>query len=171
MTQAFLRILSRNSQLWSANNLTSLTFTPIWERHTGCWRTIKTSDRSKCIKIIDLSVFSQDELDAVAWALNTRPRKSLGFKCPAELFLPDTFNGDEYYRRLVALRTWNRRLLERFDSCGEFLNRPLFLLESTRFPKWRGLNYYLNTSIVINCIFTGTLTFYVCPSYIIYLYE
>ncbi len=56
-------------------------------------------------KGIDLSVFSQDELDAVAWALNTRPRKSLGFKCPAELFLPDTFNGDEYYRRLVALRT------------------------------------------------------------------
>lgn len=56
-------------------------------------------------KGVDLSVFSQEELDAVAWALNTRPRKSLGFKCPAELFLPDTFNADEYYRRLVALRT------------------------------------------------------------------
>ena len=56
-------------------------------------------------KGIDLSVFSQDELDSVAWALNTRPRKSLGFKCPAELFLPDTFNADEYYRRLVALHT------------------------------------------------------------------
>jgi len=48
-------------------------------------------------------VFSQEDLAAVAWALNTRPLKSLGFKCPAELFLPDTFNADEYYRRLVAL--------------------------------------------------------------------
>jgi transposase, IS30 family len=56
-------------------------------------------------KGIDLSVFSQDELGSVAWALNTRPRKSLGFKCLAELFLPDTFNADEYYRRLVALHT------------------------------------------------------------------
>jgi IS30 family transposase len=37
----------------------------------------------------DLSVFSQEELDAIAWKLNTRPRKSLGWKCPAELFLPD----------------------------------------------------------------------------------
>ncbi len=54
-------------------------------------------------KGIDLSVFSQDELDTVAWAFNTRPRKSLGFKCPAELFLPGTFNAEEYYRRLVAL--------------------------------------------------------------------
>ncbi len=56
-------------------------------------------------KGIDLSVFSQEELDTVAWALNTRPRKSLGFKCPAELLLPDTFNADEYYRRLVAPQT------------------------------------------------------------------
>jgi IS30 family transposase len=56
-------------------------------------------------KGIDLSVFSQEELDRVAWALNTRPRKSLVFKCPAKLFLPDTFNADEYYRRLVALHT------------------------------------------------------------------
>jgi len=45
-------------------------------------------------------VFSQDELDAVAWALNTRPRKSLGFKCPAELFLPDTFNGATFMPRV-----------------------------------------------------------------------
>lgn len=37
----------------------------------------------------DLSVFSQQELDDVAWKLNTRPRKTLGWKCPAELFLPD----------------------------------------------------------------------------------
>jgi IS30 family transposase len=56
-------------------------------------------------KGIDLSVFRQEELDTVAWALNIRPRKSLGFKCPAELFLPDTLDADEYYRRLVALHS------------------------------------------------------------------
>jgi IS30 family transposase len=55
-------------------------------------------------KEIDLSVFNQEELDTVAWALNIRPRKSLGFKCPAELFLPDAFNADEYKRRFVALQ-------------------------------------------------------------------
>ena len=31
----------------------------------------------------DLSGFSQDQLDAVAWQLNTRPRKSLNWLCPA----------------------------------------------------------------------------------------
>ena len=36
----------------------------------------------------DLSPFSQSDLDDIAWKLNTRPRKSLGWKCPAELFLP-----------------------------------------------------------------------------------
>jgi transposase, IS30 family len=37
----------------------------------------------------DLSLFSQDQLDDIAWRLNTRPRKSLGWKAPAELFLPE----------------------------------------------------------------------------------
>ena len=37
----------------------------------------------------NLSVFSQDELDAVAWELNTRPRKGFGWRGPAELFLAD----------------------------------------------------------------------------------
>jgi transposase, IS30 family len=34
----------------------------------------------------DLSQFSQDELDAIAWQLNNRPRKSLNFYSPAEIF-------------------------------------------------------------------------------------
>jgi IS30 family transposase len=36
----------------------------------------------------DLSLFSQDQLDDIAWRLNVRPRKTLGWKAPAELFLP-----------------------------------------------------------------------------------
>ena len=34
----------------------------------------------------DLSVYSQRELDVVAWSLNTRPRKSMGFRTPAQVF-------------------------------------------------------------------------------------
>jgi transposase, IS30 family len=37
----------------------------------------------------DLSAFSQNRLDDIAWKLNTRIRKSLGWKAPAELFLPE----------------------------------------------------------------------------------
>jgi transposase, IS30 family len=40
-------------------------------------------------KKTDLSVYSQDELDQVAWQLNTRPRKSLGWKCPAQMMMPE----------------------------------------------------------------------------------
>ena len=34
----------------------------------------------------DLSAYSQRDLDYIAWALNSRPRKSLGFRTPAEVF-------------------------------------------------------------------------------------
>ena len=34
----------------------------------------------------DLSVYSQDQLEAIAYSLNTRPRKSLGFRTPLEVF-------------------------------------------------------------------------------------
>ena len=37
----------------------------------------------------DLSIYTQEQLDDIAWKLNTRPRKSLGWKAPAELFLPN----------------------------------------------------------------------------------
>jgi IS30 family transposase len=52
----------------------------------------------------DLSVYSQEDLDAIAWELNTRPRKSLGFKCPAELFTPDAFDFRQHHAALFALQ-------------------------------------------------------------------
>ena len=55
----------------------------------------------------DLSGHSQQALDDIAWKLNTRPRKSLGWKSPAELFLPeDAFDFKSYWAdklNLVAL--------------------------------------------------------------------
>jgi IS30 family transposase len=56
-------------------------------------------------KNADLSVLKQSELDAIAWQLNTRPRKSLGWKCPAELFIPNSFDYAAYYKAIVALPT------------------------------------------------------------------
>jgi transposase, IS30 family len=40
----------------------------------------------------DLSVYSQRELDAIAWNLDTRPRKSMGFNTPAEVFFERCFD-------------------------------------------------------------------------------
>ena len=37
----------------------------------------------------DLSGYSQQQLDEVAFMMNAKPRASLGGKCPAELFLPE----------------------------------------------------------------------------------
>lgn len=51
----------------------------------------------------DLSGFTQKELDAIAWTLNTRPRKTLGFKCPAELLTPDAFDFRQHHAALFAL--------------------------------------------------------------------
>jgi IS30 family transposase len=46
----------------------------------------------------DLSSYSQQQLDEIAASLNARPRKSLGWKTPAELFLPEgAFNFKEYW--------------------------------------------------------------------------
>lgn len=51
----------------------------------------------------DLGQSTQEELDAIAWKLNTRPRKSLGFRCPAELFTPDAFDFKQHHAALFAL--------------------------------------------------------------------
>jgi len=59
----------------------------------------------------DLSVLSQEDLDNIAFDLNVRPRKSLGWKCPLELFMPESFDYKSFYRKTVALPTLNRRAL------------------------------------------------------------
>jgi IS30 family transposase len=47
----------------------------------------------------DLSLFSQDQLDDIAMLLNARPRKSLGWKAPAALFLPEgAFHFQKYWQ-------------------------------------------------------------------------
>jgi len=52
-----------------------------------------------------LSGFSRAQHDALAWQLNTRPRKSLGWTRPAELFMPNDFSFERHYHQLVALRS------------------------------------------------------------------
>ena len=42
-------------------------------------------------KGVDLRQFSQRDLDRIAWRLNTRPRKSLGFRTPAQVFFENRF--------------------------------------------------------------------------------
>jgi len=58
-----------------------------WER--GIMENTNGLLRQYLPKGTDLSTFSQAQLDDIAWTLNTRIRKSLGWKAPAELFLPE----------------------------------------------------------------------------------
>ena len=52
----------------------------------------------------DLRVHSQTQLDDIAFKLNARPRKSLGWKCPAELFLPEgEFDFKAYWAKQLKL--------------------------------------------------------------------
>ena len=56
-------------------------------------------------KDIDLAIFTHEELDDIAVDMNVRPRKSPGFKCPMELFMPQSFVFEAYYYANVALPT------------------------------------------------------------------
>ena len=52
----------------------------------------------------DLSIYSQAQLDEIAFKLNARARKSLGWKCPAELFLPEgEFDFKAYWAKKLKL--------------------------------------------------------------------
>jgi transposase, IS30 family len=62
----------------------------------------------------DLSLFSQQQLDDIAWEINTRPRKSLGWKAPAELFLPaGAFNFVKYWSTIGTNKNRPASILKR----------------------------------------------------------
>ena len=51
----------------------------------------------------DLSIYSQQQLDEVAFMMNAKPRASLGGKCPAELFLPEgSFDFQKFWAATLA---------------------------------------------------------------------
>jgi transposase, IS30 family len=79
-------------------------------------------------KGLDLSGLSQRYLTQVATALNTRPRKCLGFLTPAEAMTSEI----NHLHSPVALQTWNRPVIPA-ESGRSFRGK----LDSARCAPWR----------------------------------
>ena len=107
---------------------------------TASWR------RQYLPKESNLSVDSEPQIDDIAWNLNTRPRKSIGWKCPADVFFPVGVFGFSQSTRPRC--TWTLRPPFRFAKMFVMSGRPIhhpdaFLSESFRKPEVEG---YIKTS-------------------------